>query len=141
MKKLSHRAAVQFALDLTKRKDWPAAATAWLNAADTAGRYDEGSREMCNREAMAAFNVAHLPRELTMPGTSLEVFYWPMAREGEGKRGRTKGAAYMLCGSAMIGIEGVAGGIALSHVLVISETQKIEDVLGLPRHPLSGGGS
>lgn len=143
-RKLSYRAAVSQALELTKREDWPAAATAWLNAAEAAGRYQSENREMCGREAVRAFNAAWiepaavteernfqyptgapLPRHtidtITLPATSLDVFYWPMACEGEGKRGRTKGAAYMLGGTAMIGIEGVVGGIALSHVLVIQD--------------------
>lgn len=139
-RKLSYRAAVSQALELTKREDWPAAATAWLNAAEDAGRYQSENREMCGREAVRAFNAAWIePAEVTahrernsllnasfppLPATSLDVFYWPMARGGEGKRGRTKGAAYMLGGTAMIGIEGVAGGIALSHVLVISDAAK-----------------
>ena len=138
MKKFSYRSLVKEALRYSGQNDHKAAATAWLNAADAAGRYDEAARELCGREACRAFNAAWVePTEavawavaarkfndgdlLALPETSLDVFYWPMAREGEGKRGRTRGAAYMLCGTAMIGIEGVAGGIALSHVLVISE--------------------
>ena len=60
--------------------------------------------------------------EIAPPGTSLDVFYWPLARDGEGKRGRTRGAAFMpVAVVPVICIEGVAGYIALSHVLVISE--------------------
>lgn len=138
MKKPSYRALVKEALNYSSGDDYQAAATAWLNAAEAAGRHDEWARLLCGREAVRAFNAAWIePAEITrlrevekadeigmslkLPGTSLDVFYWPMAREGEGKRGRTRGAAYMLCGTAMIGIEGVAGGIALSHVLVIQE--------------------
>ncbi len=140
MRKSSYRALVKEALRYSGQGDHKAAATAWLNAADAAGRYDESARELCGREATRAFNAAWIePPEITVfrargdwadgtneiaaPGTSLDVFYWPMSREGEGKRGRTRGTAYMLCGTAMIGIEGVAGGIALSHVLVIQEGQ------------------
>ena len=131
-RKLSYRAAVSQALELTKAENWRDAAVAWVNAAEAAGRYESGNREMCGREAVRAFNTAYiepieitalrsLGNEISLPGTSLEVLYWPMAREGEGKRGRTQGAAYMLCGTAVIGIEGVAGCIALSHVFVIEE--------------------
>lgn len=139
--KTSYRALVKEALRYSGQNDHKAAATAWLNAAEATGRYNEAARELCGREAVRAFNAAWIePVEVTqaagaearkflgergfpvaLPGTSLDVFYWPMAREGEGKRGRTRGAAYMLCGTAMIGIEGVAGGIALSHVLVVSD--------------------
>ena len=143
MKKLSYRALVKEALRYSGQNNHKAAATAWVNAAEAAGRYDDAARELCGREAVREFNAAWIePAEIsrareshrrlvdsafspvllpTLPGTSLDVFYWPMAREGEGKRGHTRGAAYMLCGTAMIGIEGVAGGIALSHVLVVSD--------------------
>jgi hypothetical protein len=126
MKKPSYRALVKEALAYSVRDDHKAAATAWLNAAEAAGRYDEAARLMCGREAMRAFNLAYIEPAIVgnltgeaVSAVSLGVFYWPMAREGLGRRGHTRGAAYMLGGTAVIQVEGMAGCIALSHVLVI----------------------
>lgn len=141
-KKPSYRALVKEALNYASGDDHKAAATAWLNAADAAPRHDEAARLLCGQEAVRAFNAAWIePAEISayrernsmqnlllssglpaLPGTSLDVFYWPLSREGEGRRGRTRGAAFMAGGGIpVICIEGVAGYIALSHVLVISE--------------------
>jgi len=125
----TYRDLVFMAQTWERAGDFKAAVTAWLSAVDACPRYDQTNRELCGERAMRAFNAAYTepadtPVEMRQDSCwplSVDVFYWPGARDGEGKRGRTRGAAYMLCGTAMIGIEGVSGGIALSHVLVISE--------------------
>lgn len=114
-KPLSHRECVKRALAFNKLRDWKSALDAWLKAAESAGRYDDTKREMCNLEAVRVFD------KLYPAGAKVE--FWPMAREGDGRIGHTKGAPYMLCGTAMIGIEGFSGGIALTHVRVIAVTE------------------
>ena len=133
MKNPSYRALVKEALNYASRDDHKAAATAWLNAVDSVPRYDEAARLLCGREAMRAFNLGflgYLPDAgivvlLACESRTLDVFYWPLSRDGEGKRGRTRGAAFMAGGGTpVICIEGVAGYIALSHVLVVSDARK-----------------
>jgi len=53
------------------------------------------------------------------------VRYWRGARRGEGRTGRTRSLAWDLCGSPVVSIEGTAGGIALTHVEVIAESELV----------------
>lgn len=48
------------------------------------------------------------------------VRYWRGVREGEGVVSKTRSSAWDLCGFPVVLIEGTTGGIALSHVEVVS---------------------
>ena len=53
------------------------------------------------------------------------VLYWLGAREGEGKRSKTRSSAELLGGhTAVVWIEGVSGCVALSHVRNICSEAK-----------------
>lgn len=62
--------------------------------------------------AVMEFNRRH---EIGTP-----VRFWPGARVGEGRRSRTRSAAWELeSGDAVVLVEDYSGGIALTHVQVI----------------------
>ncbi len=64
-------------------------------------------------EAADAFNKQH------PPGTP--VYFWPGIRLNEPLKSRTRGEAWALpSGEAVVRVEGRAGGIALSHIEVIT---------------------
>lgn len=46
------------------------------------------------------------------------VFFWPWGRDGAGRPSRTRGAAWVLCGTPVVSVEDYSGGIALTHVQV-----------------------
>ena len=47
------------------------------------------------------------------------VLYWPGVREGEGRESVTRSEAWLLGGhTPVVMVEGYAGGIALSHIVV-----------------------
>lgn len=52
------------------------------------------------------------------------VLYWPGALEGEGRKSRTRSAAWMLGDhTPVVMVEGYAGGIAITHVMGYPATQ------------------
>lgn len=53
------------------------------------------------------------------------VRFWPGARVGEGQVSRTRGQAWVLCGTAVVSVEDYAGGIALTHVDVIGHERVV----------------
>jgi len=59
---------------------------------------------------------ARLWNELYPQGT--RVRYWPLLGEGDGKASRTRSEAWVVCGSAVVMVDGYAGGIALTHIEV-----------------------
>lgn len=67
---------------------------------------------MSERQLMEEFNSNH--------PIGTRVRYWPGAREGEGREGRTSSEARLLSGhTAVVFIDNFSGGVALSHVEVI----------------------
>lgn len=44
------------------------------------------------------------------------VRYWSGAREGDGVVSKTRSESWTVCGTAVVMVEGKAGGIALSHI-------------------------
>ena len=50
------------------------------------------------------------------PGGGIHVRFWTGAREGIGRISTTRGEAEIMCGTAVVWIEGVSGCVALSHV-------------------------
>ena len=64
-----------------------------------------------NTQAVEQFN-AHHP-------VGTPVLYWPGTREGDGRESVTRSEAWLLGGhTPVVMVEGYAGGIALSHVIV-----------------------
>lgn len=52
------------------------------------------------------------------------VLYWPGTREGAGRKGVTRSAAWLLGGhTPVVMVDGHPGGIALSHVMGYSPTE------------------
>lgn len=47
------------------------------------------------------------------------VTYWPGFQTGEGRTSRTRTPAWVICESAVVSVDGYAGGIALTHVTPI----------------------
>lgn len=52
-------------------------------------------------------------------GTLVE--YWSGELKGSPRRARTRTKAWDVCGTPVVGVSGVAGGIALSHIMVVHE--------------------
>lgn len=44
------------------------------------------------------------------------VTYWPGVREGAGRTSKTRSPAWVVCGNAVVSVDGYAGGIALTHM-------------------------
>ena len=64
-----------------------------------------------NTRAVEQFNVHH--------PVGTPVLYWPGLREGDGRESVTRSEAWLMGGhTPVVMVEGYAGGIALSHVLV-----------------------
>lgn len=60
------------------------------------------------------------------------VIYWPGERSGEGHRSATRSEAWLLGGhTPVVMVEGYAGGIALSHVMVTADPRPAETLAGV----------
>lgn len=69
-------------------------------------------------EAAEAFNAAH------QPGTP--VLFWPGIRQAEPLESTTRGTAWALpSGHAVVRVHGRAGGIALTHIEVITQESEV----------------
>lgn len=77
---------------------------------------EEQRRQAAAERAVAEWNAKH-------PVGTL-VKYWPGVRQGEGKQGRTRSEASILCGEPCVWIEGARGGVSLSHVEPIVEGEQ-----------------
>lgn len=65
---------------------------------------------------------ASLFNALNPVGTPVK--YWPSLRRGEGHTSRTTTPAWELgSGTAVVSVEGYAGGIALTHIVVLPPEQ------------------
>ena len=60
------------------------------------------------------------------------VRYWPGAREGVGRVGRTRSEVWELSGQPVVSIHGYPGGIALTHVELIEDAPKRPEVRVVP---------
>lgn len=69
-------------------------------------------RGPASRSSVETFNQAH--------PIGTPVRYWPGTRDGEGARSITRSPAWSISGHAVVSVEGYAGGIALSHIDVLS---------------------
>lgn len=49
------------------------------------------------------------------------VRYWPGIRQGEGRESVTRTPVWDVCGTPCVTVEGYSGGIALTHIEIISE--------------------
>ena len=52
--------------------------------------------------------------------TGQPVRYWSGLKEGEGVESRTRSVAWMLCGIPVVSVEGRTGGVALTHIEIIT---------------------
>ena len=95
-----------------KQGDWLTAIQCWAKAIHYAGANLRG--RLVQESAKAHEHAAAQWNERYAAGHA--VLFWTGARDGEGRRGRTVGAAYLLGTTAMIRIEGCPGGVALTHV-------------------------
>lgn len=72
------------------------------------------------RRQPSAEDVARLVNEWNnVNPVGTPVRYWTGLRQGEGKAATTRSEASVMCGSAVVWLEGVSGCVALTHVQVI----------------------